>query len=167
MKPAACILTLIALILAGCSQTTTAIKDIQQKALISIRKPGEKMSSSPEDTAKRYACAFGRQNRLIVEEVDAVPDRISAGDEINQRIRYAFCPAKPSGTERGRITRSILYRGQTVFEDTGVYEFKPGTWTVDAFIEVPTQAKSGVYAVEVSISYSQDNIRRSNSFVVK
>jgi len=155
------------LILSGCTATATKIQDIQQRAIKSMRDPGEKLVSSPEKTAETYSCKAHTRSRLFLEHVEVIPNRVSPGDEVNQRIRYAFCPSTPSGMAKGQIIRTVLFRGEAMFQDVTNYEFKPGTWAVDAFIVIPGDAQSGVYAIDVVLRYGRETIRRSNSFMVK
>ncbi len=147
-------------------RTAYKIKDIQEKFVRSIREPGEKMITSPEKTSGNYSCPPGRTT-FILEQAEVIPSTISRGDEINQRIRYAMCSYTPSATLRGKITRSVSHNGVKMFQDVTDYEFKPGTWTVDAFIQVPDDAKSGVYLLESVLHNSQKTIKRTNEFVVK
>lgn len=154
-------------VLAGCGATANKVQELQQKITKSMRDPGEKMVQSPEKTSSTYSCLPYKRNMLALEEASVIPEMIAPGDEVNQRVRYAMCPYKPSGTIRGKIIRTILFKGTTAFQDVTDYEFKPGTWTVDAFIDVPSQAQDGVYAMEVVLVHGQETIRRSNTFVVK
>lgn len=161
-------LTLVAflLILSGCPTMTTTIQEVHQRFVKSIRQPGERMVASPDDTTKKYSCLPYRGTKFLLEEIEVIPSRVSPGEEINHRIRYAFCPNKPSGIALGRIARTVLFKGEQVFMDVINYEFKPGTWTVDAFISIPKNAPKGVYAVELTITHDNQSIRNSNSFHV-
>jgi hypothetical protein len=156
-----------ALLLSGCVTTVDKIQDIQQRAMMSMRKPGEKMVAPPGEAPRRYSCSPYMKDRLIIEEIDVIPVRINAGDEINQRIRYGLCPNFPSGTLSGKIIRTVLFNGEMQFEDITYYEFKPGTWTIDAFIEVPGDVEEGMYEVEVVITYGSKTVRSMDSFLVK
>jgi hypothetical protein len=104
---------------------------------------------------------------LKLEEVQIVPDIVTAGKEINQRLQYAFCPFTPSETLKGNITRTVLFKGKAVFRDTTAYEFKPGTWTVDVFIGIPKEAGNGIYEVNVALRYGNETLTQSNAFIVK
>jgi hypothetical protein len=156
-----------ALVLSGCVTTVDKIQDIQQRAMMSMRKPGEKMVAPPEDASRRYSCSTYMKDKLVIEEIDVIPDRINAGDEINQRIRYGLCPNPPSGTMNGKIVRTVLFNGETQFEDITYYAFKPGTWTIDAFIQVPRDVDEGMYDVEVVVTYGSKTVRSVESFLVK
>jgi hypothetical protein len=131
-----------------------------------MRDPGENMARSPESTAEMYSCKPYTRNKLILEHAEVIPKRVSAGDEVNQRVRYAFCPYVPAGTVDGKIVRTVYFKGVSLFQDVSNYEFKPGTWTVDAFIIIPSDAQSGVYAIEVVLRYGGEVIRRSDTFTV-
>jgi hypothetical protein len=140
---------------------------VAQDIIVSRRKAGEQMVHTPQKTQEKYGCAPYRQAMLQLEEVQVLPDVVTPGKEINQRIRYAFCPMTPSGILKGSITRVVLFKGKEVFRDSTNYEFKPGTWTVDVFIGIPQEAGSGVYALDVALRYEKQLLKRSNSFIVK
>jgi hypothetical protein len=61
----------------------------------------------------------------------------------------------------------VLYKGVEMFEDVADHEFKAGTWILDAFIQVPDDAKGGVYILEVVLEYGQKTARRTNEFMVQ
>ncbi len=164
---AVCVLALSLLpVLNGCAQTAEAIKQAYERVKISMRDAGEKLVASPEETRAKYSCRRNQQ-QLVLEKVEVLPETIYHGEEINQRIRYAFCPATPSGTVRGKIVRKVLYRGEVAFEDISDQEFKPGTWVVDAFITIPKEAQAGVYALEAVVTWGGETKRESSSFIVK
>lgn len=161
-------LVISTLILGGCTATAYKTQELQKILIMSMRQPGENMVLSTESTSKNYSCLPYKQTMLILEEADVIPDRVFPGDVINQRIRYALCPYTPSGTIQGKIIRTILFKGETVFQDVTNYEYKPGTWKVDVFIDIPYNARAGVYAVDVDLTSStQETIRGSDTFIVK
>jgi hypothetical protein len=160
------------LALSGCTamENINPIDDLKvasQGVIASMRKQGEKMVRTPEQTKEKYACAPYSKTMFQLEEVEVLPGIVTPGKEINQRIRYAFCPLTPSGTLKGRIIRAVLFKGEELYHDTTDYEFKPGTWTVDVFIGIPKEAVSGVYALNVTLRYADQTLKQSNSFVVK
>ena len=65
------------------------------------------------------------------------------GEEVNHRIRYAFCPQNPSGVMHARLVRRVFYHGRELFRDVTNQPFCAGTWNVDAFIRVPRHALPG------------------------
>ena len=150
----------------GMDRTATKIKELQQKFVRSIREPGEKMVVYSQKTSENYSC-HPRRTTFILEQAEVIPNTVSSGEEINQRIRYAMCPYTPSATLQGEIIRTVLHNGVMMFKDVTDYEFKPGTWTVDVFLQVPDDVKSGIYLLEVVLKYSQKTIRRTNEFVVR
>jgi hypothetical protein len=156
----------IALTVMGCS-TTTHVKQMSQTVIASMRKSGEKMVRTPEKTQEQYSCVPYGRRVFQLEEVQVLPDTVASGREVNQRIRYAFCPATPSETLRGRIIRTVLFKGVEMFRDVADHEFKPGTWTVDVFIGIPKEAQSGTYALDVVVKYSKQTIKETRSLVVK
>jgi hypothetical protein len=135
----------------------------------STRSPGEKMVRTPEETQREYSCVPSRKPVLTIEEVRVLPDVVAGGKEVevNQRLRYAFCPSIRPETFTGNITRTVIRDGKILFRDTTNYEFKPGTWIVDAFIGIPREAKSGVYGLDIVLGYMNQKVKASSSFAVK
>jgi len=167
------LISFLSMINSGCAavfekmdRTAYKVKNIQEKFFRSIREPGEKIMVSPEKTSENYSCPPGRTT-FILEQAEAIPGTVSPGDEINHRIRYAMCTYARSVVLRGDIIRAVLHGGVSMFQDVTYYDFKPGTWTVDAFIQVPDDAESGLYILEVILNYNEKTIRRTNEFVVK
>ena len=158
------LLVAVSLMLSGCMDS---LKAVSQGTIASTRQPGDKMVHTPEKTKEKYACALYTKRMLKLEEAQVLPEIVTPGKEINQRIQYAFCPFTPSETLKGSITRTVLFKGREVFRDTTAYEFKSGTWTVDVFIGIPKEAGSGVYAVNVALQYENETLEESNLFIVK
>jgi hypothetical protein len=104
---------------------------------------------------------------LQLEKVEVLPEAVTPGREISQRMRYALCPLTPSGTLKGRITRTVLFKGKAVFRDATDYDFKPGTWTVDVCIGIPKGVASGMYTLDLAVRYKNQTLKESNSFVVQ
>ena len=164
------LLVAASLMLSSCAvveQPMDSIRTVSQNIIASTRKQGDKMVRTPEKTKEKYACVPYNKRMLKLEEVQVLPDVVTPGKEINQRIQYAFCPFVPSEILKGSITRAVLFKGNEIFRDTTVYEFKPGTWTVDVFIGIPKEAQSGVYALNIALQYGNETLKESNSFIVK
>ena len=150
------VLVLGALVVTGCPAGP-------QRLITLVRTPGEKSTRALEATQKKYACS-PRRKSFHLEEVQVLPRTIAPGTEVNHRLRYALCPGEP---RRGSIAREVVFRGQTVFRDEAAHVFKPGTWTVDAFIGVPKDAPDGTYKLETVLTYHGQTIRETNTFRVK
>lgn len=146
--------------------TAEELKD-RIRLTITRPQPGERMVASPDKTAQQYPCSPQLGVILTVEKVEAVPVAIMSGEEVNHHLQYAMCNPRPSQPVVGRITRTLLFRGTPLFRDITLYEFKPGTWTVDAFIRVPAGAESGVYAIETVLEGGPKTVQRVCSFTVK
>jgi hypothetical protein len=153
------LLVAVSLMLSGCA--------VYQGIIADTRKPGDKMMRTPEKTKEKYACVSYGKRMLKLEEVQILPDVVASGKEINQRIQYAFCPFAPSETLKGSIIRTVLFKGNKVFQDTTAYEFKPGTWMVEVFIGIPKEAQSGVYVLNIALQYGNETLKGSNAFTVK
>ncbi len=75
-----------------------SLKAVSQGIIASAREPGDKMVRTLEKTTEKYACALYTKRMLKLEEVQVLPEIVTHGKEINQRIQYAFCPFTPSET---------------------------------------------------------------------
>ena len=150
-------------ILSACA----SVQELEQKMIKGTRKSGEKLALSPDETMKAHSCEPGKENALFLEMSEVLPERVNPGREINHRVQVAFCPSAPTVTAKGYIIRRILYKGQPTFTDHAQYEFKPGTWTVDAFLGIPENAPSGIYALEVFLTCQDKTLKQTNNFFVK
>jgi len=64
------------------------------------------------------------------------------------------------------VTR-VLHAGQTLMRERQPrYELKPGRWIVDATIEIPETARTGVYAIEVQFEGGSVRFRGERAFAV-
>jgi hypothetical protein len=164
------LLAAVSLMLSGCAvveQPMDSIRAVSQGIIASTRKQGEKMVRTPEKTKEKYTCVPYHKRMLKLEEMQILPDLVTPGKEINQRIQYAFCPFAPSETLKGSITRTVLFNRNEMFRDTTAYEFKPGTWMIDVFIGIPKEAQSGVYALNITLQYGNETLKGRSSFIVK
>ncbi len=167
------ILTLVLFIspfIISCAQLNTVGDQIQlfywdiQK---NMRKPGEKLITHPNQVWEKYHCGKKDLPLFLVETNEILPPKLHAGKELNHHFVYVMCPAEPSQVIRGRLTRSIYYKGHVIFKDeTDNFEFKPGEWCVDAFITIPPEAEPGVYSLEVSFSGIKHPFSKNEHFVV-
>ncbi len=151
------------MIFAGCA----TVRDIHESFVESLRKPGETMQKSPADTAQYFSCSIEKQSMPVLFETEVIPYNVKPGKEINNRISYAFCPAPSAPKYAGEIIRTVKYKNHVIFRDKTAYDFKPGTWTVDASINVPDTAVPGEYIVETAIVLKGKLIMKSNTFQVK
>jgi hypothetical protein len=158
-----CLSSLVSiLIFTGCA----SMQDLHQQFIESVRRPGEIMEKTPEETLQYYP-SCSEQNIPALFETEIVPLRVLPGKEINHRIRYATCLTASSAPQNGEIVRTVYYERQAIFRDRTKYEFKPGTWTVDAFIRVSENARPGNYLVDTAIIYMGKTIGKIDTFQVK
>jgi hypothetical protein len=152
----------IVFFLGGCAE----FKDVHHAMLKGMRSPGEIMEKNPEETSQAFfEFCKNRKPNMAFLEAEVIPHRTVEGREVNHRIRYAIChsPENPYG---GEIIRKVYHKGAAVFQDRTRYEFKQGTWVVDAFIKVPFDASLGTYEVDTIISYRNNSSRIRNTFEV-
>lgn len=164
-----CLLVFLLPLIASCASTSVGEQfqafywDIQK----SMRKPGEKLLTHPNKVHAKYNCATRRLPFFQIEKNEILPPRLYAGKELNHHLIYVMCPAKPSQIISGKLTRSIYYKSRSIFKDViKNFEFKPGEWSIDAFIKVPEAAEPGVYSLEVAFSGKGTSFRENQHFVV-
>lgn len=116
----------------------------------SLREPGEHLESFPEAVFEEYECDQRELPYLQIEKNELLPPRVRAGSELNHRLVYALCPERPTGVLAGTLHTQILFRGRPIVQEVdSAFEFKPGRWTVDTFIQVPEHAELGIYALQL------------------
>jgi hypothetical protein len=157
------VIFMAALTSAGCA----TMQNFQQNIVKSLRSPGETMVVNPEETELFHQCPEGRQGMPSLIETDTIPNSVKPGEEINHRIRYVLCLADQSAVLKGEIIRAVSYKDKTVFRDSAKYDFKPGIWTVDAFVLVPENATPGTYMVYTTLIFRSGSAGMSNTFQVK
>jgi hypothetical protein len=134
----------------------------------SLRSPGEKLATVPADVWSEYKCGEQKLPLFRLEQTQLVPERVTAGDDVNHRMVYALCPTEPTEVIEGTLQTRILFKGKPVVRDAdGHYEIKPGRWVVDTFIQIPPQAETGIYSVEVQFLSETVNFREERSFAVE
>lgn len=133
-----------ALALGGCSP-------VYQQAIAAIRKPGEKVATTPDRIWREFKCETRARPFVQTESLQLVPERTTPGGRINYRLVYVMCPLHPSQVIATRVSRKILYQGQQVAMNVNEnFEIKPGRWVVDAFFTLPANSPLGIYTLEVS-----------------
>jgi hypothetical protein len=150
----------------GCSRRGQ-VKQSSKPTIMSTSRQGDKMVSAPEKTQGQYSCAAAKRVVFRIEDVQILPAVVSSGQEINHRIRYALCPFPRGEIVEGDIVRVVRLNEQELFHDVDVYQFKPGTWVVDAFIGIPREAQGGTYTIETIMKYKQISINNKKSFTVR
>jgi hypothetical protein len=134
----------------------------------SLRKPGERLETFPEEVWEEYDCDTQKRPFFIIEENELVPPRVKAGGEFNHRMVYVMCPVRPTGVVSGRLHTRIRFRGNPIVrETTESYELKPGRWVLDAEISLPDNAAPGIYAFEVAFQSARLDFEKSLTFVVR
>lgn len=135
---------------------------------MSLREPGEQLRDLPDAVAEEYACAERELPHVEIESNELLPKRLQPGGELNHRLIYAMCPKSPTDVVRGRLLTRIRHRGEAfVIEEIDDYELKPGRWIIDAFVELPTDAVDGVYALEVVFLSKALSFEKSVTFAVQ
>ena len=146
-------------------KAASKIDNWQQRLFKTTRKPGERQVHSVEDTYKTYRCL---KSRIYFESIEVIPKKVVRGEEINQRMRFAFCstPKDQYKVIEGNIIRKIFRGQQEEFADVTRYTFKPGTWIIDAFLEIPPDAEIGTYSMHVTLVYEEKLNGKRESFEI-
>ncbi len=132
------------------------------------REAGEEMIADPAWIWRKLRCNNRTLPYLQVDSNEVIPSRLTAGERINHHMVYSLCPATPSKVVPARLARSILYKGNIIFQDvTDNYELKPGRWSVDAFVKVAEQAQAGVYSLQSTLTNKDLDVTVDAGFVVK
>lgn len=146
---------------AGTNSFDSFMANIQK----SFRTPGEKLLQNPDTVWKEHNCDQIRLPLVAVEENELIPPMLKPGEDFNHHLVYSMCPARPSEVYPGDLYRIIYYKGEKVFEDVSRnFEFKPGKWSVDAFINIPAQANPGIYSLEVRFMAKKPEVGRGIDF---
>ncbi|NIP29493.1 MAG: hypothetical protein GTO02_03885 [Candidatus Dadabacteria bacterium] len=163
------LLVFVVLSYSGCisvlDRAAAKVDNMQQRFFKTTRKPGERQVNSAEETYATYYC---RTSRIYFESIEVLPKKVLRGEEINQRMRFAYClaPKDQHNVIEGNIIRKIFKNKQEQFADVTRYTFKPGTWIIDAFLEIPPDADGGIYSINVSLDYGDKLHTRLEEFEV-
>ncbi len=134
----------------------------------SLRDPGERLESFPEEVWEEYDCDTQKRPFFIIEKNELVPPRVKVGGDFNHRMIYVMCPVRPTGVVSGRLRTRIRFRGNPIVrETTEAYEIKPGRWIVDAEVTLPENAEPGIYAYEMAFTGAALSFEKSLTFVVR
>jgi len=132
-----------------------------------LRSPGEELATLPTDVWSEYNCDEQKLPFFRLEQTELVPQRVVAGEDVNHHMVYALCPTEPTAVIEGTLQTRILFKGKPLVRDSdGQYDIKPGRWVVDTFIQIPPQAETGIYSVEVQFLSQTVNFREERSFAV-
>ena len=153
----------VALGVAGCAPS-----HFLGSARRALREPCEHLVALPQEIADEYDCATRPLPHFQLERNEVNPVRVRAGAEFNHRIVYVLCPTSPTAVVPGRFTTRIVFKGRDlVVESIPNFEIKPGRWIVDAFVRLPENAETGVYALEIGFSSKTIQFDESVTFGVE
>ncbi len=147
---------------------TKSIQTAYWNTVKGMRKPGDELISKPQTVWQQYQCDKLMLPFILVETNELLPPQLPAGQELNHHMIYVMCPSKEASIVRGKLTRAIYYQGHPVLtDDMENFEFKPGRWSVDAFIKVAPQAPPGNYSLTTTFNAGGIEIEESESFIVE
>jgi hypothetical protein len=137
-------------------------------ACAEARRPGETLSADPQKVWLEQGCGSRKLPFLRLEANELRPATVRPGQVLDHRFIYSLClPAGRTGLSGTLRTR--VYRGRDLILSDGVpnYRVKPGRWTVDANIHVPSGAAEGLYTVRLDFAAGAMYLDGSVSLMVK
>ena len=152
----------------ACTNVRQGVEKTVWNVQKSFRKPGEKSLELPEVVWQSLECENRQLPFIKIEANQLLPRRVRPGEDFNHRLVYAMCSNKRADEVIGTLYTRIYFRSDPIHEEvTEDYTIKPGRWRVDAFIELPPTAETGVYAFEVQFESDQLGFQEQISFVVE
>ena len=164
------IVSLLSLLLSltNCTALKLQSNQIYENLLVSMRKPGERLVSLPDEVWQEYNCDNKVRPYQRIEKFELIPKIIQPGKSFNLRFLYSLCTSDRFGEIVGSLFTRINYRGHYVVNDlVENYAMKPGRWRTDTFIDLPATAKVGVYSVELEFRSPELQFKEQASFVVE
>lgn len=152
------LLFLMALFLMACQK---ALLKTELEAYKLAYKPGEQLVASYEETKKKHRCAGN--SVVYLEDSLFRPYKMVPGEQILTRFTYASCAAEIIS---GMIIRQVIHKGSVVLEDTTRYTFVPGTWAVNAYVQIPPGASLGAYVFKLIIRAGRHVFKETYSFQI-
>jgi hypothetical protein len=149
--------------------SATALREGEQNSTETLPRPGEHLIIHPNFIRESDSCNRKKLPFMLIEKSELMPTVITPGKEFNHRFIYVFCPrSKKSRPIGGTLYRKIYFQGRLIFEDVSKrYQFKPGKWSVDAFITVPPEVKPGSYALVVTFKAKNINLEKNASLIIE
>jgi hypothetical protein len=146
------------------NQVDATASDIKKR----LRSPGETLITHPNDLATAPECATRKAPAVTLNSNEVVPETVYPGNELNHHFTYTLCPSKNADVIKGNLYRRLYYQGKVELENVAEgFEFKPGKWSVDEFIELPVTATEGVYSFQMTFTSKSLKIEDSRYLVVK
>lgn len=152
------ILLLSILPLSACQQI---VSNTQLQVLTLTHTPGEHLVASYEETDKKYNC-FGNPVLHLVDS-SFMPDKMVPGARILNTFSYASCAQK---SIPGTIIRQVTHDDKVILQDVTQYIFVPGTWAVNAYLQIPPDAAPGAYVFVMNITAGRQEFKRIYPFQI-
>jgi hypothetical protein len=103
-------------------------------------------------TAKEYRCGSKTLPFIALERNEISLSVVKPGEAFRHGFVYVMCPEKPPAPVKVKLQRDILRAGKAVLTDTTQdFELKPGRWSVNALVRVPSKAKPGSYDLQLRL----------------
>jgi len=152
------ILFLVSLSLSACQKVMSRGELMAYKW---THKPGEELVASYQETSAKHKCTDTPVVHL--EGTLFKPDKMVPGAQILNRFVYASCAPEAIS---GLIVRQVKYNGKVVLEDVTPHNFVPGTWGVNAYLQIPSAAPPGAYVFVLTITAGDQAFRETFPFEV-
>ncbi|MFO8084900.1 MAG: hypothetical protein R6U27_11345 [Desulfobacterales bacterium] len=154
--------------ISACSTLGRDINHIKETFIVQFRKPGEHMILPPKTFWEKAACADQQTPYFMVEQYQVIPVLVRAGDFFSQRMIYSLCTNRRGDEILGNLHTRIYFRGKPIMTDVDSnYAMKPGKWRIDRIIDIPMEAASGVYSIEIEFYSPNLQFIQQENFVVR
>ena len=162
------VIVLIALFfLLACSTGQWNPERIVDGVLVQMRAPGEKLLDTPDNVRSKYKCASRKLPFIQIIDNELLPTQVVPGEKMNHHLVYVMCPENPTEISTGTLHREVMYKGKLLSDDDSeIIEFKPGKWSVDAFLKIQLTAEPGAYSLTMRFENNDFEYQKSLSFLV-
>jgi uncharacterized protein YcfJ len=117
-------------------------------------------------TAQQYHYTSTQGTMLRIENVEAYPAQIRAGDTVNLNVRFAVLTANAQQTIQVSERRQILLNGSVVGDSTLQVQRMGGSWTSSQPLTLPKNAATGNYQVVMSVKSDNAEATQQTTFTV-
>jgi len=129
--------------------------------------PGQqKMLRGPDEVIEQE-CANKRLPFMQIVKYELEPYPVEAGSTLKRRVIYTFCPRKSGRVSQGTLT-TRLYLDNKLLTSSARNDFtvRSGSWLHIATLDVPGNAASGLYVMEIEFDGREAPFKRRENFVV-
>jgi hypothetical protein len=120
-----------------------------------------------EETAKKYNYEGSEGKLLTLEEASAVPQTVRPGNAVDLKMTYAVLTPPPHSSTQITEVREITHNGQLVGKPEANVTRNDGTYTSTVPLQLPPDAKTGLYLVKATVKSGDAQDTLETSFTVR